>query len=243
MTLLKIEDLSVTFGHGENAVEAVRHASFQIERGQTVALVGESGSGKSVTALSILQLLPYPYAWHPNGKIDLEGKELMGAPEPTMRKIRGDRIAMIFQEPMTSLNPLHTIEKQINETLFLHKNMNPEQARARTLELLKLVGLPNAESRLRAYPHELSGGQRQRVVIAMALANDPVLLIADEPTTALDVTIQAQILALLKDLQKRLGMALLLITHDLHIVRKDGGLCLRHEEGRDCRAGACGATI
>jgi len=220
MTLLNVADLSVTFGYGPQAVEAVRHASFSVEAGQTLALVGESGSGKSVTALSLLQLLPYPNAWHPGGSIQFEGHELAGAAESLLRKIRGNRIAMVFQEPMTSLNPLHTIEKQINEILFIHKKMNEAQARARTLELLNLVGLPNAEKRLNAYPHEFSGGQRQRVMIAMALANDPALLIADEPTTALDVTIQAQILALLKDLQKRLGMALLLITHDLGIVRK-----------------------
>ncbi|MDX2027032.1 MAG: ABC transporter ATP-binding protein [Alphaproteobacteria bacterium] len=220
MTLLKVDNLSVTFGRGAQAVEAVRNVSFAIEKGETLALVGESGSGKSVTALSVLQLLPYPNAWHPGGTIEFEGQQLMDASEQVLQKIRGNRIAMIFQEPMTSLNPLHTIEKQINEILFLHKNMNEAQARVRTLELLKLVGLPNAESRLGAYPHELSGGQRQRVMIAMALANDPALLIADEPTTALDVTIQAQILALLKDLQKKLGMSLLLITHDLGIVRK-----------------------
>jgi len=218
--LLSVNNLSVTFGRGSQAVEAMRNVSFSIARGETVALVGESGSGKSVTALSILQLLPYPNAWHPNGSIKFEGQELVGAPESILRNIRGDRIAMIFQEPMTSLNPLHTIEKQVSEILFLHKNMNKEQARTRTLELLKLVALPNAERRLNAYPHELSGGQRQRVMIAMALANDPALLIADEPTTALDVTIQAQILNLLKDLQQRLGMALLIITHDLGIVRK-----------------------
>jgi len=220
MPLLDVKNLSVTFGHGAQTMEAVKHASFSIEKGETLALVGESGSGKSVTALSILQLLPYPNAWHPNGSIKLDDVELVGASFKTLQKIRGNRIAMIFQEPMTSLNPLHTIEKQINEVLFIHKGMNEAQARARTLELLKLVALPKAESRLNAYPHELSGGQRQRVMIAMALANNPDLLIADEPTTALDVTIQAQILALLKDLQKRLGMALMLITHDLGIVRK-----------------------
>src|SRR5580698_6246796 len=220
MTLLKVENLGVTFGRGDQMVEAVRGASFSIERGQTLALVGESGSGKSVTALSILQLLPYPNARHPSGTITFEGQQLVGAPFQTLQKIRGNRIAMVFQEPMTSLNPLHTIEKQIDEVLLLHKKMRPEQARIRTLELLKLVALPNAEQRLSAYPHELSGGQRQRVMIAMALANDPALLIADEPTTALDVTIQAQILALLKDLQKKLGMSVLLITHDLTIVRK-----------------------
>lgn len=217
MTLLSIDNLSVNFGHGANKVVAVKGLSFDIQKGETVALVGESGSGKSTVALSILQLLPYPHAEHPTGSIKFENHELMhgGA-----MKFRGDKIAMIFQEPMTSLNPLHTIEKQINEVLFLHKKMSPDQAHMRTLELLKLVALPDPEKRLSAYPHELSGGQRQRVMIAMALANDPDLLIADEPTTALDVTIQAQILQLLKDLQKRLGMALLLITHDLSIVRR-----------------------
>jgi microcin C transport system ATP-binding protein len=220
VTLLAVDNLSVTFGRGEQTFNAVRNASFTIEKGQTMALVGESGSGKSVTALSILQLLPYPNARHPTGTISFDGNQLAGAPEPLLRKIRGNRIAMIFQEPMTSLNPLHTVERQINEVLFVHKHMNETQARARTLELLKLVALPNAEKRLNAFPHELSGGQRQRVMIAMALANNPDLLIADEPTTALDVTIQAQILTLLKDLQQRLGMALMLITHDLGIVRK-----------------------
>ena len=179
MTLLKIENLSVTFGHGARAFEAVRSASFSIEKGETLALVGESGSGKSVTALSILQLLPYPNAWHPTGSIKLDGKELVAAPEPALRAIRGNRIAMIFQEPMTSLNPLHTVERQVGEVLFVHQNMKPEAARARVLELLKLVALPNAERRLGAFPHELSGGQRQRVMIAMALANNPDLLIAD----------------------------------------------------------------
>ncbi|HYH20222.1 MAG TPA: ABC transporter ATP-binding protein [Azospirillum sp.] len=214
--LLSVRDLSVSFG----ATPAVRGVSFDIAKGETLALVGESGSGKSVTALSILQLLPYPMARHPSGSIEFNGTPLMGAEERVLREVRGDRIAMIFQEPMTSLNPLHTIERQVNETLFLHKGLDAAKARARTLELLRLVGIPNPEQRLGAYPHELSGGQRQRVMIAMALANEPDLLIADEPTTALDVTIQAQILQLLKDLQKRFGMALLLITHDLGIVRK-----------------------
>jgi microcin C transport system ATP-binding protein len=185
-----------------------------------VALVGESGSGKSVTALSILQLLPYPPARHPSGSVVFQGRELLGADEATLRQVRGDRIAMIFQEPMTSLNPLHTIEKQVNEVLIVHKGLGRRAARARTLELLELVGLPEAARRLDAYPHQLSGGQRQRVMIAMALANEPDLLIADEPTTALDVTIEAQILKLLRELQARFGMALLLITHDLGIVRK-----------------------
>ena len=220
MSLLEVKNLSVTFGEGESEVQAVRGVSFLIERGESVALVGESGSGKSVTALSLLQLLPYPNARHPSGSIIFDGKEIVGADARVLQSIRGNRIGMIFQEPMTSLNPLHTIGRQIGEVLFLHKNMNEEQARTRILELLHLVALPDPEKRLTSYPHELSGGQRQRVMIAMALANDPDLLIADEPTTALDVTIQAQILKLLKDLQKRLNMALLLITHDLTIVRK-----------------------
>ena len=218
--LLEVRDLSVSFAVEGREVEAVRHASFGIERGESLALVGESGSGKSVTALSIMQLLPYPTARHPSGSIRFQGQELVGAPEATMQRIRGDRIAMIFQEPMTSLNPLHTIDKQVNEVLRLHKGLSRPAARARTLELLRLVGLPEAERRLDAYPHQLSGGQRQRVMIAMALANEPDLLIADEPTTALDVTIQAQILTLLGELQAKFGMALLLITHDLGIVRK-----------------------
>ncbi len=215
-----MRDLSVSFDAPGGEVQAVRHVSFDIDRGETVALVGESGSGKSVTALSIVQLLPYPPARHPSGSIHFRSDELLRARERLLRAIRGNRIAMIFQEPMTSLNPLHTIEKQINEVLLVHKRLGRRAARARTLELLRLVGLPEAASRLGAYPHQLSGGQRQRVMIAMALANEPDLLIADEPTTALDVTIQAQILRLLRDLRDRFGMALLLITHDLGIVRK-----------------------
>ena len=218
--LLSVRDLHVSFGRGQREVKAVRGVSFEIGKGETVALVGESGSGKSVTALSVLQLLPYPLAHHPQGSITFAGKELIGAPETTLRDIRGDDIAMVFQEPMTSLNPLHTIEKQVNEVLILHKGLDRAKARLRTLELLRLVGIPQPERRLSAYPHELSGGQRQRVMIAMALANDPDLLIADEPTTAVDVTIQAQLLKLLRELQAKLGMALLLITHDLGIVRK-----------------------
>ena len=218
--LLHVRGLHVEFRSGGGAMHAVKGVSFDIAKGETVALVGESGSGKSVTALSILQLLPYPMAHHPAGSIRFRDTELLGAEEKVLRDVRGNRIAMIFQEPMTSLNPLHSIERQINETLFLHKGLSRAAARKRTLELLRLVGLPNPEKRLNAYPHELSGGQRQRVMIAMALANEPDLLIADEPTTALDVTIQAQILELLKDLQRRFGMALLLITHDLGVVRK-----------------------
>src|SRR5262245_12665265 len=218
--LLVIDDLWVTFGHEPNLVRAVKGASFTMQRGETLALVGESGSGKSVTALSILQLLPYPYARHPRGSIKLKGEELVGVDRKRLQRLRGNKISMIFQEPMTSLNPLHSIERQVNEVLLVHKKLGRAAARARTVELLRLVGIDDAERRLDAYPHQLSGGQRQRVMIAMALANEPDLLIADEPTTALDVTIQAQILALLRELQAKFGMALLLITHDLGVVRK-----------------------
>ena len=219
-SLLQVRDLSVTFGAGPGAVEAVKRVNFDVGRGETVALVGESGSGKSVTALSVLQLLPYPMARHPSGSIRFQDREMVGAPVSDLLAVRGNRVSMIFQEPMTSLNPLHTIERQINEVLILHKKLTREAARTRTLELLDQVGIPDAAQRLDAYPHQLSGGQRQRVMIAMALANEPDLLIADEPTTALDVTIQAQILKLLKSLQTRYGMALLFITHDLGIVRR-----------------------
>src|SRR6266705_4994162 len=214
--LLDVRDLSVAFG----ASVAVDRISFSIKRGECVALVGESGSGKSVSALSVLKLLPYPTASHPSGTIHFKGRDLLNASERQMREIRGNDISIIFQEPMTSLNPLHTIEAQSGEILSLHNGISGSMARTRTLELLTQVGIPDPETRLQSYPHQLSGGQRQRVMIAMALANEPDLLIADEPTTALDVTIQAQILALLRDLQSRFGMALLLITHDLTIVRK-----------------------
>ena len=217
--LLEISGLYTSFGRGDTEVKAVRGLSLTIEKGETHALVGESGSGKSVTALSVMQLLPYPQAWHGGGSITFRDTELMGAPASRMCEIRGNRIAMIFQEPLTSLNPLHSIEKQISEVLFLHKALSPVEAHERVLELLDLVGLEEGKNRLGALPHEFSGGQQQRVMIAMALANDPDLLIADEPTTALDVTIQAQVLKLLKDLQRKLGMAMLLITHDLGVVR------------------------
>ena len=213
--ILEVDDLRVSFGQEE----AVKGVSFSISDGETVALVGESGSGKSVTALSVLQLLPYPLASHPSGSILVEGEEVVGASQSSLLNIRGGKVSMIFQEPMTSLNPLHKISKQVGEALRVHKGLSKAEALDRTLELLLLVGLQDAENRLGSYPHELSGGQRQRVMIAMALANEPKLLIADEPTTALDVTIQAQILALLKDLQKEMNMAMLLITHDLGIVR------------------------
>ena len=232
MSLVDVRDLAVRFRGEGGDVDAVKGLSFTIEPGETMALVGESGSGKSVTALSVLQLLPYPAASHPTGSITFEGTELVGAPERTLKRIRGDRVGMIFQEPMTSLNPLHTIEKQIAESLLLHRGLTRASARERVLELLRLVQLPAAENRLDAYPHQLSGGQRQRVMIAMALANDPALLIADEPTTALDVTIQAQILNLLRDLQARLQMSVLLITHDLTIVRSIAHRVAVMHEGR-----------
>ncbi|MCA2370636.1 MULTISPECIES: ABC transporter ATP-binding protein [Agrobacterium] len=218
--LLSVRDLSVAFHQGGATSIAVDHVSFDLMPGEVVALVGESGSGKSVTANSILKLLPYPAASHPSGKILFDGKDMLALPERSLRAVRGNDVTMIFQEPMTSLNPLHTIERQIGEILELHQAITGAEARARTLELLLQVGIREPEKRLKAYPHELSGGQRQRVMIAMALANRPKLLIADEPTTALDVTVQAQILELLSDLKTKHGMSMLFITHDLGIVRK-----------------------
>jgi microcin C transport system ATP-binding protein len=244
--LLDIRDLAVTFaGRGGAApVEAVKGVSFTLDRGETLALVGESGSGKSVTALSILQLLPYPLAMHSaQSSVRFAGEELIGASPDALRQVRGDRIAMVFQEPMTSLNPLHTIERQIGEILLVHRRMSARAAGERILELLRMVQLPNAEGRLGAYPHQLSGGQRQRVMIAMAIANEPDILIADEPTTALDVTIQANILALLRDLRDRLGMALLLITHDLTIVRKMAERVCVMTEGEIVEAGPAAAIF
>src|SRR3954462_9496230 len=231
--LLDVRDLSVAFG----PTLAVDRVSFSIRRGECVALVGESGSGKSVSALSILKLLPYPAASHPSGSIHFKGRELLGAPENEMREIRGNDISIIFQEPMTSLNPLHTIEAQIGEILLLHNGIRGTMARSRTLELLTQVGIPDPETRLQSYPHQLSGGQRQRVMIAIALANEPDLLIADEPTTALDVTVQAQILKLLKDLQTRLGMAMLFITHDLGIVRRPAAHVCVMKDGKIVESG------
>jgi microcin C transport system ATP-binding protein len=219
MTRLIVDRLSVAFGHGPKQKIVAEDIHFTLDKGETLALVGESGSGKSVTALSLLQLLPYPDAHHPTGSIQLNGTEIKGAPAKTLEQIRGNRIAMIFQEPMTSLNPLHTLEQQIGEVLHLHGKKSETEILARIHELLDWVGLPQFKNRLKAYPHELSGGQRQRVMIAMALANDPDILIADEPTTALDVTIQAQILSLLRDLQKKTGLAILLISHDLGMVK------------------------
>jgi microcin C transport system ATP-binding protein len=217
---LSVRDLSIAFRSGGRETLAVDRVSFDIVKGECMALVGESGSGKSVTALSILKLLPYPAAHHPSGSIQFQGRDLLKLSEREIRRVRGDDITIVFQEPMTSLNPLHTIEKQIGEILLLHRGLTGAPARARTLEVLTQVGIPDPETRLKSYPHQLSGGQRQRVMIAMALANEPDLLIADEPTTALDVTVQAQIVALLKEIQSRLHMSLLFITHDLGIVRK-----------------------
>ncbi len=219
-TLLSVKDLSVAFGHGGRESLAVDRVSFDIGKGETVALVGESGSGKSATALSVMKLLPYPAARHPSGSIRFGGRELLTMSENEIRQIRGNDITIIFQEPMTSLNPLHTIEKQIGEILMLHQGIVGAESRERIIKLLGSVGIPDPAGRLKSYPHQLSGGQRQRVMIAMALANEPDLLIADEPTTALDVTVQAQILKLLKDTQTGLGMSMLFITHDLGIVRK-----------------------
>ncbi|MFQ5784981.1 MAG: ABC transporter ATP-binding protein, partial [Alphaproteobacteria bacterium] len=220
MSFLEVRDLSVAFTTGGRRNDAVRHVSLDVDRGESVALVGESGSGKSVTALSVLQLLPYPLASHPSGSITVGGREMIGASKAVLRDMRGGQVSMIFQEPMTALNPLHKVDRQIGETLELHQGLTAQAARARILELIDLVGLRDVERIIQSYPHQLSGGQRQRVMIAMALANDPALLIADEPTTAVDVTIQAQILKLLKALQRKTRMGLLLITHDLGVVRK-----------------------
>jgi microcin C transport system ATP-binding protein len=217
--LLDVKDLSVAFHQGSRTTLAVDKVSFSIAKGETLALVGESGSGKSVSALSVLKLLPYPSASHPSGSVMFKGEEMLDADERDLRRVRGNDITMIFQEPMTSLNPLHTVERQIGEILELHQNLKGQAARAASSTCLSKVGIRDPETRLLDYPHQLSGGQRQRVMIAMALANNPDLLIADEPTTALDVTVQAQILKLLKELQNEFGMALLLITHDLGIVR------------------------
>jgi microcin C transport system ATP-binding protein len=242
--LLEIRDLSVDFGQAPRATHAVRGASLHVLPGETVGLVGESGSGKSVTALSVLQLLR-GVARYPGGQVWLRGRpgeaplDLLAAPQPVLQRVRGGRIAMIFQEPMTSLNPLHTVEKQIGETLCLHRGLNGREARERVLELLDRVGIRDAAARLRAYPHELSGGQRQRVMIAMALANQPELLIADEPTTALDVTVQAQILELVCRLQAELGMAMLWITHDLEIIRRLAARVYVMEQGVVVENGSC----
>ena len=236
-SLLSVRDLSVAFRHGERELLAADRVSFDIKPGETVALVGESGSGKSVTALSILKLLPGS-ARHPSGSIRFKGRELMNLAEREIRHVRGNDVTIVFQEPMTSLNPLHTVERQIAEVLELHAGVTGGAARARVVELLAQVGIPDPQSRLPSYPHQLSGGQRQRVMIALALANEPDLLIADEPTTALDVTVQAQIIKLIKDLQARLGMAVLFITHDLGIVRKTAERVCVMRQGRIVEQGA-----
>lgn len=238
-TVLQIDHLSVAFAEGDHQQTVVQEVSFSLKAGQTLALVGESGSGKSVTAQSILRLLPYPLASHPSGSIQFAGHDLLKASPSVLQGIRGNQIAMIFQEPMTSLNPLHNIEQQIAEVLFLHKGLNKKAARARVLELLTLVGINEPEKRLSAYPHELSGGQRQRVMIAMALANEPKILIADEPTTALDVTVQLKILELLKKLQAQLGMAILLISHDLNLVRRVAHQVCVMRQGRVVEQASC----
>ena len=218
--LLKIENLSVDFKVPDRVVHAVIKISLAVNRGETMALVGESGSGKSVTAHSILRLLPYPQASHPCGAIYFDNVETLSATHDQIQALRGNKIGMIFQEPMTAFNPLHSIERQINEVLILHKGVSESKARKRTIELLELVGIENVAQRMSSYPHELSGGQRQRAMIAMALANSPELLIADEPTTALDVTVQAQVIDLLKSLQRQFNMAVLLITHDFSVVKR-----------------------
>ena len=236
--LLDVKDLSVAFKQSDKEFLAVDHISFSLNKGETLALVGESGSGKSVGALSILKLLPYPAASHPSGQVMFKGQDLLDANEADLRQVRGRNITMIFQEPMTSLNPLHSVEKQIGEILELHQGLKGQKARDVIVGLLEKVGIREAASRLSSYPHQLSGGQRQRVMIAMALANKPDLLIADEPTTALDVTVQAQILKLLKDLQKEFGMALLLITHDLGIVRNMADNVCVMQKGKIVEAGS-----
>jgi microcin C transport system ATP-binding protein len=241
--LLSVHDLSVAFTQGDQVSTAVDRISFDIAKGETVALVGESGSGKSVSALSVLKLLPYPPANHPSGSINFDGKDLLSLDEKALRQVRGNKITMIFQEPMTSLNPLHTIEQQIVEVLSMHQGMGDAQARARTLDLLREVGIRDPEKRLGAYPHQLSGGQRQRVMIAMALANEPELLIADEPTTALDVTVQAQILELLAKLKQKNGMSMLFITHDLGIVRKIADRVCVMTKGKIVETGPTGAIF
>ncbi len=237
--LISVKNLSIQFSSAD--APAVQDVSFDIEPGKTLALVGESGSGKSVTALSLMRLLSDRQAHYPSGSIIYDGEDLLQADESRMQRIRGNRVGIIFQEPMTSLNPLHTLEKQISETLRLHKGLSLTTCRERVIELLSLVGIDKPEQRLGQYPHQLSGGQRQRVMIAMALANEPELLIADEPTTALDVTIQQQILELLQSLQQRFNMAILLISHDLNVVRRVADrICVMHQgkllENRPCEA-------
>ena len=234
--ILTVKDLAVSFQRTEKGQQVtsdvVHDVALELHAGETLALVGESGSGKSLTALSVLQLLPYPYAYHPSGSIVYKGTEMINADAETLQRIRGNDISMIFQEPMTALNPLHVIEKQIGESLALHQGITGDAAREKIIELLERVGIHNSQSRLGAYPHQLSGGQRQRVMIAMALANKPEILLADEPTTALDVTVQARILELLKELQASENLGILLITHDLNMVRKVADRVLVMQQGR-----------
>ena len=216
--ILKVNNLKTYFFTDDEEIPAVDGVSFSISKGETLGIVGESGSGKSVTALSIMRLLPVPPAKIVDGQILFRDEDLLKKSEDEMRNIRGNRISMIFQEPMTSLNPVFTIGRQISETLILHQGMNNKEAIEKSIEMLKLVKIPLPEKRVREYPHQLSGGMRQRVMIAMALACRPEILIADEPTTALDVTIQAQILELIKELQEQLGTAVMMITHDLGVI-------------------------
>jgi microcin C transport system ATP-binding protein len=242
--LLQVRDLSVSFRSEGREVPAVRNVSFDLAKGETLALVGESGSGKTSVAMAVLQLLPYPTAFHPSGSIRFGKQELVGTSETTMQRLRGSRMALIPQEPLTALNPLHRVERQIAEAMRLHRpGIGNAECHGRVLELLRLVGVRDPTRRMRSYPHELSGGQRQRVMIAMALANEPDLLIADEPTTALDVTIQAQVLELLHDLRERLGMAMLLITHDLGVVRKMADRVCVMSEGEVVESGASDAVF
>ncbi len=235
--LLRVEDLRVRFGKGPTSTDVVHGVSFQIHEKETVALVGESGSGKSLTALSILRLLPYPEASHPSGKVLFKDQDISRLPGQELRSLRGNRISIIFQEPLTSLNPLLTIGRQVAECVMLHQKLPKTQAWEEALALLELVQLRDAPQRLGAYPFELSGGERQRVMIAMAISNKPDLLIADEPTTALDVTIQSQILQLLMDLKQRFGMSLLLISHDLTVVRKIADRVMIMEKGHIIEGG------
>ena len=241
--LLRIDNLSVQFRQGDKITTAVESVSLSIDRGETLALVGESGSGKSVTALSILKLLPYPAAFHPSGEIHFQGECLSAMSEDALRHYRGNKIGVIFQEPLTALNPLHTIEKQLGEILTLHQGLRGNLLRDKILVLLAAVKIPDPASMLTRYPHQLSGGQRQRVMIAMAIANEPALLIADEPTTALDVTVQAEILQLLKELQQSMQMAVLLITHDLGIVRHTADRVLVMRNGRVVEQGPVAALF
>ncbi|HBN21859.1 MAG TPA: microcin ABC transporter ATP-binding protein, partial [Holosporales bacterium] len=230
--LLSVENLSVSFKGDQGEIQAVKNISFTLEKGKTLALVGESGSGKSVSSLAILKLLPYPKAYHPSGKVFFEGRDLLSLKDKQLQRIRGNDIAMIFQEPLTALNPLHTLERQIKEILDLHTTLEEKDKKNRIIELLTDVGFPDGATRLKSFPHELSGGQRQRVMIAMALGANPKILIADEPTTALDVTIQLQILNLIKELKEKYNFAVLLITHDLNVVKHhaDHMAIMRHGE-------------